>query len=394
MLLNILYLTTSILGLVVVLITFVYRNNRYVNTYLTLYFFLGSLRFLTYALTNILAVERIPLADYAFTTLGWPLLFLYFKVLTTNSHALKLKSNSKHLALPMVLFILVCFKNYIKDDIAIVLLKIGVPIVITYTLGYCFWSYRILKKKLWAKKRSNKPANKQQVAVIKWSQFLFFIFTLILLRFLINPIINQQYKFFNTYNNYLFLGAFLWIVVYIKLLTSPEFLFGYDVFQDKINKYKLDFFVFDNQWNKTITDEITNKKDLVLKEITNTKYIEYIETIEDISQNTNLFFIQGVKAEDLANKMKIPKSHMVFLFKYYSKISFNEFKRNIRIKKAMQLIQEGYLVSNIMETLATEVGFSTYSSFFKNFKEITKIAPQEYYEKVKGEVENQITTKT
>ncbi len=190
------------------------------------------------------------------------------------------------------------------------------------------------------------------------------------------------------------MGALLWIVVYIKLLTSPEFLFGYDVFQDKINKYKLDFFVFDNQWKKTITDEITNKKDLVLKEIINTKYIEYIETIEDISKNTNLFFIQGVKAEDLSNKMKIPKSHMVFLFKYYSKISFNEFKSNIRIKKAMQLIQEGYLVSNIMETLATEVGFSTYSSFFKNFKEITKISPQEYYEKVKGEVENEITTKT
>ena len=120
MLLNILYLATSILGLVVVLITLVYRNNRYVNTYLKLYFFLGSLRFLSYALTNILAVERIPLADYAFTTLGWPLLFLYFKELSTNSHNLKLKSDSKHLVLPMTLLILVCFKNYIKEDIAIV----------------------------------------------------------------------------------------------------------------------------------------------------------------------------------------------------------------------------------------------------------------------------------
>lgn len=70
MLLNILYLATSLLGLVVVLITIIYRNNRYVNTYLTLYFFLGSLRFLTYALTNMLASERLPTADYAFTTLA------------------------------------------------------------------------------------------------------------------------------------------------------------------------------------------------------------------------------------------------------------------------------------------------------------------------------------
>jgi transcriptional regulator GlxA family with amidase domain len=82
--------------------------------------------------------------------------------------------------------------------------------------------------------------------------------------------------------------------------------------------------------------------------------------------------------------MKIPKSHVLFLFKYYSKISFNEFKRNLRIKKAMQLIQEGYLASDTMETLALEVGFSTYSSFFKNFKEITKLAPQEYYQKATG----------
>ena len=122
MLLNILYLTTSLLGLVVVLIALVYRKNRYVNDYLTLYFFLGSIRFLTYALTNILAIERIPLADYAFTTLGWPLLFLYFKNLATNSHSPNLKSDSKHLLLPVSLFILVCFKNYIKEDIAIVLL--------------------------------------------------------------------------------------------------------------------------------------------------------------------------------------------------------------------------------------------------------------------------------
>lgn len=381
MLLNILYLTTSLLGLMIVLITIVYRNNRYVNTYLSLYFFLSSVRFLIYALTNMLAIEKTPLADYAFTTLAWPLLFLYFKDLATNSHTLKLKSDSKHLVLPITFFILVCFKNYIKEEIAIILLKVGVPIVISYTLGYCFWSYSILKRDLWIKKSLFKPIDKQQVAIRKWSKFLFIIFTLILFRFLANPIVNHQYKFFNTSNNYLFFGALMWIVVYIKLLTSPEFLFGYEVFQDKINKYKIDFIVFDNQWNKTISYEITNKKDLVLKEIINGKYIEYIETIEHISQQTDLFLKQGVKIEDLANKMKIPKSHVVFIFKYYSKINFAVLKRNIRIKKAIQLIQEGYLTTNIMDSLSKEIGFKTYSSFFKNFKETTGISPLEYFQK-------------
>lgn len=393
MLLNILYLFTSLLGLIVVLITIVYRNNRYMNTFLTLYFLLGSLRFLTYALTNMLTSARLSAADYAFTTLAWPLLFLYFKDLSTNNHMLKIKSDSKHFVLPIALFILICFENYIKDEIAIVLLKIGVPIVIMYTLVYCFWSYRILKKNLWVRNTSFKPTNKQQIAVSRWSKFLFVIFTLMLIRFLANPILNQQYIFFNTSHNFLFVGAILWIIVYVKLLTSPEFLFGYEVFQDKINKFKIDFIVFDNQWQSTITDEITNKKDVVLKEIIDSKYIGYIETIERISQKTNLFFKQDIKTVDLAHKMRIPKSHLDFLFKYYSSISFNEFKRNLRIKKAMQLIQEGYLNTNTMDALALEVGFSTYSSFFKNFKEITTIAPQEYYHKIKVEIENVKTTK-
>lgn len=383
MLLNILYLVTSILGLIVVLVTLVYRNNRYVNTYLSIYFLLGSLRFLTYALTNILDLERFPIVDYAFTTLAWPLLFLYFKDLTKNSISLQIKSDIKHLVLPVSLFILICFENQIKEDVVLVLMKIGIPIVVFYTLGYCLWSFFILKNNLWIKKSNSKPRDTQQIAIINWSKFLYFIFTLILIRFLANPIINPHNSFFNTINDFLYLGAILWIVVYIKLLTSPEFLFGYEVFQDKINKHKIDFIVFDNQWNKTISFEITNKKDLILKEILNRKYINYLESIENVSQNTNLFFKQGFKLEDLANKLKIPKSHVVFLFKYYSKISFNEYKSNIRVKKAIQLIQDGYTVSNTMESLAIEVGFSTYSSFFKNFKVTTGISPLDYSQKIK-----------
>lgn len=383
--LTILFLLTSLLGSIIVVISLLYRNNIYVNTYLSLYFFLGSLRFLMFAL-NLVIINEPNIADYAFTTLAWPLLFLYFKSLSYNKQVINIKSDLKHLVLPIILFILVCFKSYLREDVVITLTKLGVPIVTIYTLGYCLWSYSLLNNNLWKKKSTFKPLQKKDIPIRKWSKFLFFLFTLILLRFLVNPIINQELKFFSTNNNFLAFGALMWIVVYVKLLTSPEFLFGYEVFQDKINKYKIDFIVFDNQWNKTITDEITNKKDLVLKETINSKYIEYIETIEHISQNNKLFFKQGIKATDLANKMKIPKSHVVFIFKYYSKINFTEFKRNIRIKKAIQLMQDGYLTSNIMESLSEEIGFSTYSSFFKNFKETTGISPLEYFQKVTGEI--------
>ncbi len=385
--LTILYLFTSLLGLIVVLITIVFRKNIYVNNYLSAYFLLGSLRFLMFALTNTVIVKEPNQADYAFTTLAWPLLFLYFKSLSKNKYSINIKSDLKHLVLPVFLFILVCFKSFLRDDVVLVLSNAGVIVVTIYTLGYCFWSYKLLKNKLWKKKSTFKPSEKKDIAVRKWSKFLFFLFTLILLRFLVNPIFNQEFKFLSNNNsNFLAFGALLWIVVYVKLLTSPEFLFGYEVFQDKINKYKIDFIVFDNQWNKTILHEITNKKDLVLSEYINDSFIEYIEQIEHIANHKKLFLQQGVNVEDVAKELKISKTHVVFLFKYYSKINFNEYKSNVRVKKAIKLIQDGYLVSNTMESLAVAVGFSTYSAFYKNFKGISGISPMEYYQNLTAEL--------
>jgi AraC-like DNA-binding protein len=381
MLSNILILFTSLLGIIVVLIALIHRSNGYVNCYLGFYFFLSSLRFLIYALTEMHAIVTTPIADYAFTIFAWPLLYLYFTNLKNNKNKANLKVDFLHLLLPLVLFLLVIFKSYIAQSEALLLIKIAVPIIIVYTLSYCFFSYRFLKNNVWKKNRELPLENNHQIAIRKWSKFLFFLFALILLRFLANPIVNQKFIFFNTSHNFLLIGALLWIVMYVKLLVSPEFLFGYDAFQPKSNELKKDFFVKDTTWEKSITKEVTNKKDLLLKDIMAGKFVGYIENIEYLSSQTDLFFFKGFKMEDLANKMEIPKSHLVFIFKYYSEISFSDFKRTIRIKEAIRLIHDGYLTKNVIEALSQEIGFSTYSSFFKNFKEVMGVSPQDYVKK-------------
>jgi AraC-like DNA-binding protein len=327
------------------------------------------------------AIVTTPIADYAFTIFAWPLLYLYFTNLKNNKNKANLKVDFLHLLLPLVLFLLVIFKSYIAQSEALLLIKIAVPIIIVYTLSYCFFSYRFLKNNVWKKNRELPLENNHQIAIRKWSKFLFFLFALILLRFLANPIVNQKFIFFNTSHNFLLIGALLWIVMYVKLLVSPEFLFGYDAFQPKSNELKKDFFVKDTTWEKSITKEVTNKKDLLLKDIMAGKFVGYIENIEYLSSQTDLFFFKGFKMEDLANKMEIPKSHLVFIFKYYSEISFSDFKRTIRIKEAIRLIHDGYLTKNVIEALSQEIGFSTYSSFFKNFKEVMGVSPQDYVKK-------------
>jgi YesN/AraC family two-component response regulator len=66
------------------------------------------------------------------------------------------------------------------------------------------------------------------------------------------------------------------------------------------------------------------------------------------------------------------------MFKYHSEISFTDFRKKERIKDAIALIDEGYLKTNTLESLSKTVGFNTYNSFFKGFKEITGKAPQNY----------------
>jgi AraC-like DNA-binding protein len=81
---------------------------------------------------------------------------------------------------------------------------------------------------------------------------------------------------------------------------------------------------------------------------------------------------------DVTHKLNIPKSHLLYIFKYHASISFSDFKKIVRIQKIIVLIDEDFLKTNTMETLATTTGFSSYTTFFTSFKSIIGLSPQEY----------------
>lgn len=155
---------------------------------------------------------------------------------------------------------------------------------------------------------------------------------------------------------------------------------GFHVFQNKIKEYKKNTIIYKNIW---ITKKpiISNIQDSILKEKMEINIENYIVDIENLAVNSNAFFTEKYNTTNLANELNIPKSHILYLFKYHSKIKFSEFKKIIRIQKTISLIEEGYLKKNTMESLASEVGFTSYSSFFKSFLSITGVSPQEYLKK-------------
>ena len=108
----------------------------------------------------------------------------------------------------------------------------------------------------------------------------------------------------------------------------------------------------------------------------------YLLKIEFVSFQSDFFRTPGLTIYDLSNKIIIPSSHLIYVFKYHSSGSFNDFKKIIRIQDSIKLLKSGFLNTNTIEALSLKVGFSSYTPFFNSFKSITNMAPLEFYKSV------------
>lgn len=373
------YLITALLGFItIVLIGFRFNSKKHTNFYLLLFFFLSSIRFFIHGWADPLPFENFTRnIDFIIAINAWPLIYLYFGKIN-NAHHLARGKQLVHLTIPFFFTLLFFLRSLFTDDFAIHAYKIGAIITILYNIYYVITSYRFLHETIWNRKSKIVVINQQNMFISKWTKLLYGLFVLMLIRFLINLLFNDSELWYRNKNNFLWVAALLWIVLYIKILYSPEFLYGYDILQNKIKEYKKNAIVFDHIWLLS-SKEVINLQDLVLKEKIGRNIQNHILEIEHFALNTNLFLTENFKVSDLANKLSLPKSHVLYLFKYHSTISFSDFKKIIRVQKSILLIEDGYLKTNTLESLAAVTGFSSYSPFYKSFKTITNTSPQSYY---------------
>jgi AraC-like DNA-binding protein len=176
-------------------------------------------------------------------------------------------------------------------------------------------------------------------------------------------------------NYFLWINALAWFVVFMMIITSPSILNGY------VNQLTFEGVATtkpSSHWRIKPVSQITNAQDLQLSQKINVKLEDYFLQIDQFVEEEHFFRQSGLSVNDLALKLKMPKSHLSFIFKYHSEISFSDFKKVVRIKDSLALIEEGYLKTNTFESLSKNVGFSTYNTFFIAFKEVTSKAPQEF----------------
>ncbi|MFV8376870.1 helix-turn-helix domain-containing protein [Flavobacterium sp. LB1P71] len=387
---NFLCIITGIIGLVTTLLIFTnYKSNRIMNLYIILLILIISLRNLIIGLTYYISDDSFKDAFYKysnFSAVGIPIFYLYLKNLSSNNKYFDSKE-LLHFIFPTTFFLFIIkFKDFQHPSIPLKL--IFCIIFFVYISFYIIRCYRLLKKNIWTREGDNKVINKQNELINNWTLFLFIVLTLIIIRLLVSMLLEIYYNIYIKGISYQWISALIWLLVLFKILISPEILYGYDTLYRKINENRSSNLELNMIWNISSNSKLNNSQHLVLKEKIDKNILVYIEEIEKLSFKYELFRDPKMTITDLANKLNIPKSHISYIFKYHSTISFSEYKKVIRIRDAMKHIKLNYLKNNTLDSLSKKVGFTSYNPFFTSFKEVSGVSPLEYYKMTKVEFDS------
>ena len=373
-------ITVGFVGLLVTFIMiFSQKSNRYVNTYLAQILFIVSMRSIHGGFSE---NYNLIFLDIDFNWLKplyiivMPLSYLYFESLFKNRIRLKRKVYL-HFLLPILLAIIYAFQNKFK------FLESTLFYLIFYSLLISIILYYIIKKSfLFFEFFKNKDSISENhfSQLNKWVSFIFIIFIVGSIRLIFSLYFDLEKGQKGSANISNIFKNSLLLLLLIKLLISPEILFGYLKLKEKLSGFDKNLKFNHEIW--ILKDAVTSSlQDAKLSQLVNTKIVSYLNEIEKFIINETPFRSPKYSVYNLANNLSIPSSHLAYIFKYHCKMSFTEYKNHYRIEDALKLINEGFLDSKTFEGLAEKVGYVSYNPFFTSFKKQTNYSPKVYLDR-------------
>lgn len=381
MIINLLFIITGLFGFLTLTITLSsFRVNKVMNFYLILIFTLISIRFLLngffpFGYLGFLKEHYINFSKFLIVII--PSFYLYFKNLIVDQKRF-IKADLVHFTFPILFLVVNISMVSSYNSLPRSFYLFNFSVLFLFNILYCFLAYQILNKNVWTKKEEQIINSKHIRLIKKWTFFLFMILIVNSIKlFATLFLVDNHYPIFIAGDRFQWIGAVVWILTFFKVLISPELLYGYAIFET-IKETKKSNLSLDTDWIVELNPDSSNIQNSKLKEKVAENIIHYITKIDKISIKFELLKDPKFSIYDLALKLNIPNSHLNYLFKYHSKISFSDYKKKIRIHRSILLIESNYLKTNTMDSLAKEVGFASYNPFFTSFKSITGISPQKY----------------
>ena len=306
--------------------------------------------------------------------LNFPFYYLYFKSIIDDNTIFD-KRYLVHLIIPIIYIIYVFLAFSVGFDSVIYFKIINFIFLILLSLFYSKKSYDLLKSKLW--NITEKEQSTHQKLMKKWTILIYVLSLIIITRFILSLSLEFFSKQSLTGDGFMIFSSIIWMIIFLKIIISPEILFGIPKLRKKINMPVDPGIEIPSIW-KNNNEPIINQKDQKLKEKIDVNVLNIIKEIEFLGAKQHYFRNQKITISDLSNEMNIPLSHLVYVFKYHCQYTFTEYKTQIKINDAKALIEDGFLTTNTLESLAIEVGFSSYNPFFTSFKKLVGMSPNEY----------------
>lgn len=367
---------------IIITMLFSYRSNVNVNVFIVIVLLIVSINFLTYGLVHLEAFELHP--DFhaylnPISLIAVPSLFLYLKALHKDYRSFR-KRVLLHFIFPLLSLTL----NFLQANFEIfqseVLEVTQLYCVLVFFFVYLFLTVLELKKnvaKIVIANRQNETEH--QLVILRWL-FIIMTFSIVWgLKWVLSIVYEYKSGGVITGNSFFIINILIFYLKFGFILFNIEILYGLPNLKTDANMDLNPDLFKDSTW---ILEEkrLKIQQNETLQPSIDKKNLAYIHNIEQFVATQSPFRVLEYKLKDLANDLNVPSSHIAYLFKYYSKINFTEFKNTMRIKDAICLIDEDFLVQKTFDALATQVGFTSYNPFFVAFKKQTNLSPVKYIE--------------
>ncbi len=428
--LSILNFVTATLGFVVAsMLIFSKGQNRFVNFFLGVGFFGIAYRSLSnYALNRDLVENSFLMGSVSFIYYVIPVcIYLYFRSVVRDEQSLK-KTDWLHFILPGMAFVL--FVYYIIEGISVsgglrlpvshtafgnitgfpFYIQPGVHAIVLFgmCLYYLIASYCNVFSKL--KRKDGEHLQRKQMRV--W------IFTLLMVCSVLVVII-----FFGVMLKLLFnieidfsIGADIMrsltlMYIFTRVLFKPDLLYGLpdlatqlpvvDIYPSEIiYPHEIVLETSNNEADIPVEQEIeSDKKEKPLyfdkhgwihfqgneeeenlnklpASIEKDKVIYYIKRINDYLEQTP-YTNENFDMKSISGELQAPLYHIEYLFRYYNKYSFSEFRNVMRVQYVLKELETGVPQNYTIEAIGLKAGFNSRSSFFRVFKTITGKTPKQ-----------------
>jgi AraC-like DNA-binding protein len=360
MFLSVLSLLVGFLCLfVVVLMLFHLKLNRKTNIYLLIILFVAGLqRFvnamevlefttITYSPLKI----RLSIAFYIV-----PVYYLFFRrLILVNT---KLKDELLHFILPTLLVLTdVFFVNY----------HLSYYLYLVFSTSYFGFILLLVNRFMKLKKRS--VFEDGSYKTIKTWAILMSIITFSLVVFSNYFLFNDAKSEVNL-NNFYRLTSVLWFGALIYMFKNPIIIFGRNNLLKSIQKTEPQEFLI---WSfKPL--KVIDEKDRILSKNISSKIDNIIFNIQNLQKLESITSTITLTSDTLSKELKIPRSHVEFLFKYYCYYSINDFSNLLKVNYAVSLIKEGYLEKYTVASLGEKCLFNSRFTFSKNFKKFIGVS--------------------